>query len=60
LGGRLAYRGQLAGPSGGLRKALSNAGADPVGSTPAQYTAFVQSEYAKWAKVIKAAGFKGE
>lgn len=43
-----------------LRTALSNGGADPVGSTPAQYTAFVQSEYAKWAKVIKAAGIKGE
>lgn len=43
-----------------LRAAMSNSGADPVGSTPAQYTAFFQSEYAKWAKVIKAAGIKGE
>jgi hypothetical protein len=28
--------------------------------SPAQYTAFVQGEYAKWAQVIKAAGIKGE
>ena len=31
-----------------------------VGNTPEQYTAFVQNEIAKWAKVIKAAGIKGE
>jgi tripartite-type tricarboxylate transporter receptor subunit TctC len=43
-----------------VRAALTNAGADPVGSTPAQYTAFVQSELAKWAKVVKAAGIKSE
>ena len=35
-------------------------GADPVGNTPEQYTAFMQNEIAKWDKVIKAAGIKGE
>lgn len=35
-------------------------GADVVGNTPAQYTAFVQNEIVKWGKVIKAAGIKGE
>jgi tripartite-type tricarboxylate transporter receptor subunit TctC len=35
-------------------------GADPVGNTPEQYTAFVQNEIVKWGKVIKAAGIKGE
>ena len=31
-------------------------GAEPVGSTPAQFTARVKSEIEKWAKVAKAAG----
>jgi tripartite-type tricarboxylate transporter receptor subunit TctC len=43
-----------------LRTRLTNDGADPVGNTPEQYTAFVENEIAKWAKVIKAAGIKSE
>ena len=43
-----------------LRTQLTNGGADPAGTTPEQYTAYVQNEIAKWAKVIKAAGIKGE
>jgi tripartite-type tricarboxylate transporter receptor subunit TctC len=43
-----------------LRDRLISAGADPVGNTPEQYTAFVQDEITKWGKVIKAAGIKGE
>jgi len=43
-----------------LRGKLLDQGADPVGNTPEQYTAFIQNEIAKWAKVIKAAGIKGE
>ena len=39
---------------------MKGLGADPVGNTPEQYTAFMQEEIAKWAKVIKAAGIKGE
>ena len=39
---------------------LRASGADPVGSTPEEYTAFMQNEIAKWAKVIAAAGIKGE
>lgn len=35
-------------------------GADPVGNTPEQYTAFIRSEPGKWTQVIKAAGIKGE
>jgi tripartite-type tricarboxylate transporter receptor subunit TctC len=31
-----------------------------VGNTPEQYTAFMQNEIAKWTKVIRAAGIKGE
>jgi tripartite-type tricarboxylate transporter receptor subunit TctC len=43
-----------------LRERLIAQGADPAGDTPEQYTAFVQNEIAKWAKVIKAAGIKAE
>jgi len=43
-----------------LRERLKGMGADPVGNTPEQYTDYVQNEIAKWAKVIKAAGIKGE
>ena len=42
------------------RGKLSDAGADPVGNAPEEYTAFIKSEIAKWAKVIQAAGIKGE
>ena len=42
------------------RERLQGLGADPVGNTPEQYTAFMQNEIAKWGKVIKAAGIKGE
>ena len=43
-----------------IREKLQGLGADPVGNTPEQYTAFIQNEIAKWDKVIKAAGIKGE
>jgi len=43
-----------------VRERLHGLGADPVGNTPEQYTAFMQNEIAKWGKVIKAAGIKGE
>src|SRR5687767_1982618 len=43
-----------------IRQKLQDLGADPVGNTPEQYTAFMQAEIAKWTKVIKAAGIKGE
>ena len=43
-----------------IRERLQGLGAEPVGNTPEQYTAFMQNEIAKWAKVIKVAGIKGE
>jgi tripartite-type tricarboxylate transporter receptor subunit TctC len=43
-----------------VRERLQGLGADPVGNTPEQYTAFMRNEIAKWDKVIKAAGIKGE
>ncbi len=43
-----------------VSKRLKALGADPVGNTPEQYTAFMQNEIAKWGKVIQAAGIKAE
>jgi tripartite-type tricarboxylate transporter receptor subunit TctC len=43
-----------------LNQYLAKSGAEPVGNTPEQYTAYVQNEINKWAKVIKAAGLKAE
>jgi tripartite-type tricarboxylate transporter receptor subunit TctC len=43
-----------------VREKLQGLGADPVGNTPEQYAAFIQGEITKWARVIKAAGIKGE
>ena len=38
-----------------MSKRISELGAEPVGSTPAEFTALIKSEIAKWAKVIKEA-----
>jgi tripartite-type tricarboxylate transporter receptor subunit TctC len=43
-----------------IRERLKGLGADPVGNTPEQYTAFIQNDIVKWTKVIRAAGIKGE
>jgi tripartite-type tricarboxylate transporter receptor subunit TctC len=36
-----------------ISKRISELGAEPVGSTPAQFAALIKEEIAKWAKVIK-------
>lgn len=36
-----------------VNKRISELGAEPVGSTPEQFTALIKSEITKWAKVIK-------
>ncbi len=43
-----------------VSKRISELGAEPVGGTPGEYAAFIQSEIAKWRKVIKDAGVKLE
>ena len=43
-----------------VRERLASQGAEPVGSTPEEYDAFVKTEIAKWAKVCKDAGIKPE
>ena len=46
----------LASPA--VKEKLVGQGADPVGNTPEQFAAFIQSETKKWALVVKASGAK--
>jgi tripartite-type tricarboxylate transporter receptor subunit TctC len=39
-----------------LRAKLAAQGAEPLGSTPAEYAAYVKKELARWAQVVKASG----
>jgi len=41
-----------------MKEKMEAEGAEPVGQTPAQFRAYVQSEIDKWGKVIKAANVK--
>jgi tripartite-type tricarboxylate transporter receptor subunit TctC len=46
--------------SSGLREIYSNQGIEAIPSTPAEFTAYIRSEIAKWSKVVKAAGIKAD
>lgn len=37
---------------------LAKLGADPVGSSPEQFAAFIKAELAKWAKVVRSSGIE--
>jgi tripartite-type tricarboxylate transporter receptor subunit TctC len=39
---------------------MASQGAEPVGNTPEQFSAFIREEIVKWAKVVKASGAKVE
>ena len=39
-----------------IQRRLADIGADPVGNTPEQFTAFIKTEIDKWQKVVKASG----
>ena len=43
-----------------VRNALAGQGADPVGSTPEEFAAFMRNEIAKWIKVAREAGIQPE
>ena len=38
-----------------VRDRISRDGAEPVGNSPEEFSAYIKSEIAKWGKVIKAA-----
>ena len=40
------------------RERLYSFGAEPIDNTPAEFAAYISSEIAKWAKVVKAAGIR--
>jgi len=42
------------------RQRMNQLGAEPVGSTPAEYDAFISKEYTTWEAVAKSAGIKPE
>ncbi len=43
-----------------VREKLFAQGVEPVGGTPQEFTAFLNAEFAQWAKVIKSSGLKPE
>ena len=43
-----------------IKERFQSQAAEPVGNKPDEFGAFIQSEIAKWAKVIKASGAKAE
>ena len=43
-----------------VRSGLSSQGAEPVGNTPEEFTAFVRSEISKWANLVKAANMRAD
>jgi tripartite-type tricarboxylate transporter receptor subunit TctC len=43
-----------------VRERFAAQGLDPVGNTPAEFAGYLNSEIARWAKVVKAAGIKPE
>ncbi len=45
---------------GDMRKRLHEQGAEPVGSTPEQFTRFMRDEIARWAEVVRVSGAKAD
>jgi tripartite-type tricarboxylate transporter receptor subunit TctC len=43
-----------------IRDRAMQEGATPIGSTPAEFQQFVQSEIVKWTRIIQEAGIKLE
>jgi tripartite-type tricarboxylate transporter receptor subunit TctC len=43
-----------------MRERLASQGAEPVGDTPAEFSAYIKKEIARWAVVVKASGAKAD
>jgi len=39
---------------------MADLGAEPVGSSPAEYATFIKSEMARWSKVVKQASIRAD
>ena len=57
---RLSDETRKATASSEMRKRLVDLGAEPLGSTAEEFSAFVKAEYAKWGRVVKEAGIRAE
>jgi tripartite-type tricarboxylate transporter receptor subunit TctC len=57
---RLATEAAKAAKSPSLAERFAAEDAEAVGSTPADYAAFIKKEQARWGKVVKAAGVKAD
>jgi tripartite-type tricarboxylate transporter receptor subunit TctC len=52
------FRGALNAPAAKAR--FTDLGAAPIGSSPAEFGAFIRAEHDRWGPIIKAAGIKPE
>ena len=43
-----------------LRQRLATQGAEPLGGTSEQYSAYIKSELGRWSKVVKDSGAKAD
>jgi tripartite-type tricarboxylate transporter receptor subunit TctC len=43
-----------------MKERFSAMDADPVANSPEQFAAFLKTEMAKWAQLVKTAGIRGE
>jgi len=57
---RLSAETRKALESADVRKLLIDVGAEPLGSTPEDFRAFVKSEFERWGKVVAEAGLRAE
>lgn len=57
---KISTEAMKAAKSPDVQDALIKQGAEPVGSTPAEFSSFIQSEMNKYAKVVKQAGVSAE
>ncbi len=57
---RLAAEAAKAAHSASVKERFAADDAEAVGSTPAEYAAYIKKEQARWGKVVKAAGVKAD
>ena len=57
---RSTARSQRRSPTPGFHQRMAAIGVDVVGTTPAAYAKIISDDYAKWGKVVEAAGIKPE